>query len=248
MRLMRYSFVSLAMLAVCVLLSAPNRVQAGDAAEFRSHGFSTDEAGRYFAFEQFGRQEGSGFAYSHIFIVDLEKDQWVGETPIRILIEDENEPQIAARIKAFEQAAPLMQEYRIANSGVMMAASPLNENSDKSKLTFHQSMHPLLVDQPAPYQLQMRVVDVPVRSDCNQAHEPVAGFVLTLTKPDGSQFVLHEDQSVPTSRGCPIHYHLMAVFAPDRHKKLTYAVALVGVFGQGFEGPDLRYIAVPFRF
>lgn len=226
----------------------PNQSRAGDAAEFRSHGFSTDEAGRYFAFEEFGVQDGSGFPYSNIYVVDLKTDKWVSGTPIRVLIEDDSQPMLNARISAFQKATGVMQHYNIARSGVMMAASPLNEVSDKSTLSFHQAINPLLTNQPAPYKLQLSNIDVMDINNCGFADNRVMGFELSMTKPDGSYVAIHDEGAAPKSRGCPERYHLVAVFAPDRYKVKSYAVALIGVFSRGFEGPDLRYIAVPFSF
>ena len=141
-----------------------------------------------------------------------------------------------------------MQKYGISRSGVMMAASPLNENSDKSQLSFHQSINPLLTNQPAPYRLALSNINVRDQNNCGLQNGRVMGFALSLSKPDGTSIQLHDETTAPKSRGCPVRYHLVAVFAPDRHRDLTFAVALVGVFSQGFEGPDLRYIAVPFSF
>ncbi len=241
--------VVLLLITICVgpLLSGPV-AQAGDAAEFRSHGFSADKMGRYFAFEEFGTQDGSGFPFSNIYIVDLQTDKWVPQTPIRILLEDESQPQLAARIQAFQQATPLMEKYGISNSGVMMAASPLNEVSDKAQLEFRQSINPLLSNQLGSYRLQLSNIDVRDLNNCGFQNGRVMGFSLSLTKPNGQSTTLHDESTAPQSRGCPSQYHLIAVFAPNRHREATYAVALVGVFSQGFEGPDLRYIAVPFSF
>ena len=242
-----HRFVTLNFVLIAALFGAVD-ADAGDAAEFRSHGFSTDAKGRYFAFEEFGVQDGSGFPYSNIYIVDLKEDKWVPGTPVRILIEEDNQPLLRARIKAFQQATNLMQRYNIARSGVMMAASPLNEVSDKSVLRFHQAMNPLLRNQPAPYRLDLSNIDVMDINECGFPDNRVMGFALSLTKPDGTFVDIHDEGAAPKSRGCPMRYHLVAVFAPDRYKIASYAVALVGVFSRAFEGPSLRYIAVPFAF
>ena len=60
---------------------------AGDRALIDYVGFSADF--RYFAFEEFGIQDGSGFAYSNIFVVDLATDSWVVGTPVRVQAESE---------------------------------------------------------------------------------------------------------------------------------------------------------------
>ncbi len=222
--------------------------RAGDAAEFRSHGFSGDERGRFFAFEEFGRQDGSGFPYSNIYIVDLAKDKWVKGTPIRVLLKEENQSVLAARAEAFQAARPLMEQQNITQGGVLMGANPLNEVGDKSKLSIRQFINPLLGPQAKPYELVLSNIDVQDQNGCGTKTGRVMGFALSMTKPTGEFVDLHDEGMAPKSRGCPVQYHLNAVFAPDRYLGLTYAVALVGVFSQGFEGPNLRYIAVPFSF
>ena len=59
-----------ALLAASLAFAAP--ASAGDRAQFNPIGFSED--GRYFAFEEFGIQDGSGFPYSNTFIIDLPAD------------------------------------------------------------------------------------------------------------------------------------------------------------------------------
>ncbi len=62
-------------LAALLLSVVAGSAQAADGAQSRPIGFSPDR--RYFAFEQYGVQDGSGFAYSDIFVIDLSNDSWV---------------------------------------------------------------------------------------------------------------------------------------------------------------------------
>lgn len=223
--------------------------QAGDAAEFKSHGFSGDERGRYFVFEEFGRQDGSGFPYSNIFMIDLAKDKWVDGTPVRVRLENESASVLQARAQALSQASPLIQDHDVSQSGALLAASPINEVGEKRRLSFRQIVNPMLGNNgESPHRLDLFVEDVKDQNQCGLEGGMVKGFALELTKPDGGRISLHRDKIAPISRGCPMDYHLIAVYAPSRYRHLTYAVALVGVFSKGFEGPDLRYIAVPFSF
>ena len=50
-----------------LLAAAP--ALAADGAQSRALGYSAD--GKYFAFEQFGVQDGSGFPYWDVFVLDL---------------------------------------------------------------------------------------------------------------------------------------------------------------------------------
>jgi predicted secreted protein len=58
---------------------------AGPAAADYTHdrviGFSED--GRYFAFETYGLQRGSGLPFAKLFVVDLDRDARVQGSPIR---------------------------------------------------------------------------------------------------------------------------------------------------------------------
>jgi predicted secreted protein len=72
------------------LAGANSIARAGDAAGREVIGFSPD--GRYFAFEQYGVQDGSGFAYSDIMVIDATSDAWVVGTPVRKRADDEKMP------------------------------------------------------------------------------------------------------------------------------------------------------------
>ena len=68
----------LALLLPLTVATVPAR--AADNAERAVVGFSPD--GRYFAFEQYGVQDGSGFPYSEIFVIDLNANKWVKGSPV----------------------------------------------------------------------------------------------------------------------------------------------------------------------
>ena len=141
-----------------------------------------------------------------------------------------------------------MQEYGISRSGVLMAASPVNAPGNKAVLEFRQLINPLLGKQAEPYRLELGTIDVMDQNDCGMQDGRVMGFTLSLIKPDGSFVGLHDEGEAPKSRGCPVRYDLIAAFAPGRYRSQTYGAALIGVYSRGFEGEDLRYIAVPFEF
>lgn len=219
-----------------------------DAAEFRSHGFSDDERGRYFVFEEYGVEERTLFPYSNIYMIDLSSDRWIPDTPVRVLLEDPREAPLQARADAFAQITPIMQDYQISNSGVLMAANPLNEFSSGNQLQFRQIAQPLLGEATQPYSIDLEVKPAKAMGDCEADNANTVGFTLSLTRPTGEKEVLHEDNSVPESRGCPLEYRLVAVFAPTRLPAETYGAALVGVFSMNEGEQNLRYIAVPFSF
>src|SRR5690606_27447983 len=84
---------------------------AADSALINMIGYSED--GAYFAFEQYGIQDGSGFAYSDVFVVDLANDKWVDGTPVEVQAEDEDVSLTAIRSEAMGKARSLIGRYRI---------------------------------------------------------------------------------------------------------------------------------------
>jgi predicted secreted protein len=74
------------------------------------------------------------------------------------------------------------------------------------------------------------------------------GLDMTIGKNGGPGTHIYEDKEIPKSRNCPMAYRLIAVYAPSRYSEFPYSVALIGVYRRGFEGPDMRYIAVPIRY
>ena len=77
-------------LVAVVAGSFASAAYAGTLAELGSTGFSDD--GAYFAFEQYGIQDGSGFAYASFTIVDVKTDSWVPGTPVKVRLDDETQP------------------------------------------------------------------------------------------------------------------------------------------------------------
>lgn len=64
-----------------------NPVFAADAAEIHVLGFSTDAS--HFAFEEFGISDGSGIAYSSLYVINTLEDRWVKPSPFRIQGQEE---------------------------------------------------------------------------------------------------------------------------------------------------------------
>ena len=92
--------------SLILALGAFTSALAGESAQFDAIGYSED--GRYFAFEQFGIQDGSGFAYAEIFLIDLTTDSFVGGAPFETRIDTELAPVAAARAQAITDLALLI--------------------------------------------------------------------------------------------------------------------------------------------
>ena len=104
------------------LASAP--ALAADGAQSRAIGYSAD--GKYFAFEQFGVQDGSGFPYWDVFVLDLAANDWVKGTPVRILVEDEEQRLPEARRQAMAKAGPVIERLAITEPADLLARQSLH--------------------------------------------------------------------------------------------------------------------------
>ena len=214
---------------------------AGDYAERRIIGFS--DQGRHFAFEQFGRQDGSGFAYAEIIIIDIEADDWVAGTPVRVLLRDESAGIADARAKAAEQAAGTLKQLGIRHPGELLASNPPAEIG-RDPLNVSVNARFPLPGETQELSFSLQQFPLSAASCAGFSDQPIKGFRLQMTKDAAKPLILHEDTSIPKSRHCPLGYAISDVArfaAPNR--SITYAL-LVSVLRVGFEGPDRRFIAV----
>ena len=82
-------------LALVVFLICITTARAGDFANLNFIGFSKD--GRYLAFEEYGIQDGSGWAYSNFYFVDVAKNVYAAPS-ITIRIENDYATERQARM------------------------------------------------------------------------------------------------------------------------------------------------------
>jgi len=232
-------------LAASFLALAAVPAFAGDAANFAALGFSAD--GRYLAYEEFGVQDGSGFPYSNIFILDVAEDKWAGGSPFRVLLEDEQPGLATVRAKSAEAAAAAIAKLQISEPAVIEAMNGDGEvGHDGSSIGFGArgfGMDP----PPNPVTLRIESFESTSTVPCVESFgfPPPVGFALTL-EADGKSTELHRDKSVPASRNCTVAYRPFGIVAPVNWSwNQRTPVAIISVFSQGFEGPDRRFIAVP---
>lgn len=221
-----------------ILISAP-LAMAGDFAERRIIGFS--ENGAYFAFEQFGVQDGSGFPYSDIFILNIANDTWAAGSPFRTRLDDDMQDVNAARAINANKAASAIASLGIRDAGRLLAANPITESGANAyQVTF----------RPTPQfgaEWQLNMSEYPMMaSGCSGFEADIRGFSLTLTLDDGQPpRTMQQDSSIPSSRKCPIGYGISDVVIHGDYNEPSRLIVLVRVMSVGFEGPDLRYIAIP---
>jgi predicted secreted protein len=226
------------------LIFAATSAKAADNAERAVIGFSPD--GRYFAFEQYGVQDGSGFPYSEIFIVDLDANQWMKGSPFRERLEEDDARVGAVRAKAAKAASALISELQISEPGEIIASSlPTEASADRRQMSF-DPVYLSQVKQPANgYTLTLDLVAFAAPESCYAEDGKQMGFRLTLSG-NASQEV-HKDTAIPSSRYCPRDYDIADVIAYRSYSVGDRYIALIGVYTPGFEGVNRRLIAVPFK-
>lgn len=249
---------------------------AGDYADRKILGFSPD--GHYFAFEQYGVQDGSGFPYSEIFIIDAVADKWVAGTPVRKRIDDESAKLSDVRDQAIKEAGPILSRLNISEPGEHLASNPRaeaffplpqydlgydKEQVDAVPVTINIE-HRFSPPKYEPFTFYLGAKLIP-SAECQQYSDiPARGIVLrlkrghvvmddelhkrwpTMEAKEKETYVpitLHEDQSLPKSRGCPHGYAIADILSHDGGGKTVYAI-LLHMQTHGFEGPDSRFLAV----
>lgn len=229
-------------------LLATTGALAGDFSTFQSIGFSPD--GKVYAFEEFGVQDGSGFPYSNIYVIDTEKDAYLPGTPIRVRIDDEQAGLSTARADALAKAAPMIEKNRLLDHpGILAAFNPMGQlGVDRNRIEYY----PYAIE-PMPggsYAIALEEIALTVPEKCRDI-TPYGGkgFLLRLVQDDGKPVdrVVYEDRQVPDSRNCPLTYQISGALTFPANNGERLHVALVLVRSVGFEGDNGRWIAVPFR-
>ena len=234
------SLAAISAIAGCLLLSGP--AGAGDQAERVVFGFSPD--GRYFAFEQFGRLDGSGFPYADIFVVDTGDDSWVPGTPVTVRIDNELADVKWARREAMTKAGNLLKKLVIAQPGRILASNPPSElSADPHQVVVNASVAVPPVEEAWTFSLS----EHPLSAKHCEGIADTKGFRLVAGKKGGAPAVWHADKSLPESRGCPLRYAISDVIVHDGADTSRVFAILISVFSFGFEGPDRRFLAVTGR-
>ncbi len=228
-------------LAVAALWAAPAR--AGDMAERQILGFSRD--GDYFAFEEYGIEDGSGFPYANIYVIDTVRNRWVRGSPFRVRITDESIPLRRARRRAKARAAAMLRRLGIAPRGRLLASNPVSELSADP----HTVTVALNERYPPGPGATFRLSEYPLRAgDCARYTDlPTQGFRLSVRLSGGRRQLLHEDGRIPKSRGCPLNYAISDILRYRPPDGDDVYVVIISVFRHGFEGPDRRFIAGGYR-
>lgn len=214
---------------------------AGDAALKRIMGFSPD--GKYFTFEQYGIQDGSGFPYVDIFFIDTVKNTWL-EDPVRIHIKDENVSIAKARALAIAKATPTIKRLNTILHGFDLVSNPITQFGT-DKYNAHFGIHP---SAPTYLQFKMQLRTQNANNvKCNEYAPESKMFSLSLkSETNYIPAQNYADTNLPNSRGCPLDYSISDVHYFEAVNGDTVFMTFVNVMTYGFEGPDRRFMVIPF--
>ena len=215
---------------------------AGDQALIDFIGYSADL--RYFAFEEYGIQDGSGSAYSSVYLIDLQADAWVAGTPYRAASREDEKSLVETRLEAQSAAMAKIRDLKIDTPVQIAALSGDGIVGPATEMRFgFPSWGPPGATQ-GDYTLTLDTFDMAPTPSCTEMiGKPGCWF----------RFV---DQAARMSRTRSIAIGLFrnraAVrsatgYMPSSSRTITAganAVAIVASYPFGFEGPDRRFLAV----
>ena len=226
--------------ALLTLALACAPAAAGDYAARDIIGFSPD--GGTFAFEEYGVQDGSGFPYSNIYVIDTASDAWVGGTPVRVLTRGDMAPLDKTRAEAHDKAQPILDSRHVGVPGNHVASNPPTElSADPHHVVFLSRIVSPMGGEG--YDLALSEITLPA-GDCPDMGQPFRGFRLTLTTPSGGAQTLASDSAIPASRHCPLGYAISDVLTYYPESGQPVLAVILSMFTVGFEGPDRRFLAV----
>jgi predicted secreted protein len=237
-------------LVLAGILAGGHQAAGGEAADLNILGFSKD--GGVFAFEEYGRQDGSGFPFANRFYIDVVKDRFLPNTPIRVRIDDESASIEAARTKARQQGQAILAEAVLAaNRGFTVGSNAITElSADPHRMLVNP--RPVFPPVDAPIEFRLEEVSASQESagaiGCEGFGE-IKGFrLLSVTmEPGAAVRTLHADSTIPKSRACPLGYSIGAVQTLHPAEGQPVLAVLIAIRSVGFEGPSFRWIAVTGR-
>ncbi len=230
-------------LSAVLFCLAVGQASANDQALIDFIGYSRDF--RYFAFEEYGIMDGSGSAYSTIYVIDLREDSWAAGSPFGVEGHEDDKSLAEVRHESLNVAAAALRELEIDAPAQVAALSGDGVRGPATQLQFG---FPGSGDPGATmgdYLLTLDSLQMPPTQACTEALGMAGmGFVLSI-RSEGSTREIHRDTVIPQTRGCPTGYGLYAVVFPYGDPEIGPAVAIVQSYPVGWEGSDRRFLAVP---
>lgn len=233
------------------ILTVSSLAFAGDAAKLTHIGFSGD--GKSYAFMQSGIQDGSGFAYAEIRFLDTANNKYTAPA-VSVIQEDEDMISTLSDIedKAIKNAEATLKSLEISSSlkGDVLVSRKISDLEARKLKEVSFSNGPIIGGLSAPqYKIKLSTskVKAPANSYCLNDGVGQKMKLELVNLQSKKTTILQEDKTLPASRGCVHGYEIedVVVINPDQMSELaSKVVVLIRVFTLGFEGEDVRYMAV----
>lgn len=240
-----------AAVAFALFVAFGSAAQASDGAALKVLGFSPDA--KRFAFEQFGSQDGSGYPYSDLQVIDTTNGADIEGDLFRTLVETETGDVEIARKATNAKAKTVLDRLKISSRGMMLAVNPAIRPSEE---LLAMDVWPVLANEVSEMALpasrlgpgKIRIDQRPATSPyCSQIGEEAKAFTLSLVREGAAPLTLHADTDLPDSRVCSSTYGVAGVYLRAHPDGAFALVVIVSFYPRGFEGPDRRFLAFAAR-
>lgn len=242
------------MLLASALLTLSGLSFAGDAAKLTHIGASAD--GKSYAFMESGVQDGMGNAYARIRILDTLANKYAAPSIERFQTEEEMEnPGIdlaSVEAEVLKKAEETFKKLNISSSikGDVVASRKVTDLEARKLKELSFSTSPIIGGLgSASYKLKLTQTKATPTAGVFCMDPTLAKKIkLKITNLQTKKVrTLQADVTLPASRGCTHNYEIedVVVIQPDQSSELAAkVVVLMRVFTVGFEGEDVRYMAV----
>jgi predicted secreted protein len=227
---------------------------AGDAAKLTHIGASAD--GASFAFMESGIGDGMGNAYARIRIIDTLKNKYAAPAIERFQTEEEMEnPSInllSVEADVLKKADATLKKLNITTAikGNIVASRKVTDLEARKLKELSFSVSAIIAGLVSPsYKLKLSLSKAtPAAGAACLVPDQAKKLKLEITDNQSKKTrTLQADASLPATRGCVHNYEIedVVVIQPDQSSDLaSKVVVLLRVYTYGFEGEDVRYMAI----
>jgi predicted secreted protein len=221
-----------------------NTLYAGDAAQLDFIGFSED--GNYLAFEQYGFQDGSGFAYSEIILINVPENSFA-YSAVNSYAENEDMTLSSTRDYAMMEARSKLAALLIVdgNTGEHVIHHPTSDIDAEPKYVrfYERSGGVPGLSGFREYALTLNEIEV-ILNDEVYGHGPPKMLELVVSTPGTNDIiVLQRDTNLPKRRSNVLSYRIQDVYM-YHYAGNAYIAVFINYEMPGFEGPDMRFMVV----
>lgn len=237
-------------LLISALLCVSSVAMAGDAAKLTHIGASAD--GSNLAFMESGVQDGMGNAYARIRVIDTLNNKYSAPAIERFQTEDEMENTSitlqSIEAEALKKAESVLKKLNISSAtpGTIVASRKVTDIQARKlkELTFSTSAIIAGLGSPT-YTLKLSESKavVPATTACLEVGAAKKMKLDLVNHQTNKTRTLQADSTLPASRGCVHKYEIEDVVVTGNYDA-EKVVVLLRVFTYGFEGEDVRYMAV----